>query len=132
VTAATTGHKVHFIEAKVYRGVEHQDGRTVLALRRFLKAVYAAHPLRNVTLIGDFPESSIVRRVFVRSHVDAEGKMIGGVNYANTDFADTGTELVAPRSDLVLSDCTAITRSVSATIATSRIARRQCVRASPA
>ncbi|HMJ11314.1 MAG TPA: hypothetical protein VK524_07885, partial [Polyangiaceae bacterium] len=98
------GYDIHFIATQVYRGTEHQDGRTLLAVRRFLKAVHAAHPLRNVTLIGDFPEASIVRQVFVRSHVGAEGKLFGGVNYANTDFVDTGTELVAPRSDLVLSD----------------------------
>jgi hypothetical protein len=76
----------------------------LLALRRFLKEVHAGHPLKSVTLIGDFPESIIVRQVLVRSRQGADPKRFGSVSLSNVDFVATGTELVAPRSDLILSD----------------------------
>ncbi len=98
------GFNPRFIEAKVYRGAQHQDGRTLLAMRRFLKEVHANHPLKSVTLIGDFPESIIVRQVLVRSRQGADPKRFGSVMLSNVDFVATGTELVAPRSDLILSD----------------------------
>lgn len=98
------GWNARFVQTKVYRGPEDQDGRTVLALRRMLKAINAHHPLRTVLLIGDYPSSSIVRQVLTRPHVGPEGKTFGGVNFANTDYIATGTELIATRSDIVLSD----------------------------
>jgi hypothetical protein len=97
------GYNPRFLEAKVYRGVEHQDGRTLLALRRFLKSVYTSHPLKTVTLIGDFPESSIARQTLVRSR-QVEPRNFGGMMVSNVDYVHSGSELIAPRSDLVLSD----------------------------
>ncbi|MDQ2645555.1 MAG: hypothetical protein M3020_17185 [Myxococcota bacterium] len=97
-------YQTHFIETKLYRGAVHQDGRTLLALRRMIKAIHQRYPLKAVMLIGDFPESTIVRRVFVRSHIGPEPRQIGSQTYSNIDFAESGTEVVAPRSDLILSD----------------------------
>jgi hypothetical protein len=97
-------YQTHFIETKLYRGPVHQDGRTLLALRRMIQAVHQRYPLKAVMLIGDFPESTIVRRVFVRSHIGAEPRQIGSQSFTNIDIAETGTEVVAARSDLILSD----------------------------
>jgi hypothetical protein len=97
-------YQTHFIETKLYRGAVHQDGRTLLALRRMIQAVHQRYPLKAVMLIGDFPESTIVRRVLVRSHIGAEPRQIGGQSFSNIDIAETGTEVVAARSDLILSD----------------------------
>ena len=62
----------YFVEASVYDGAAHQDGWTVLALRRFLKDVRANYPLAGVLLVGSFPDASIVRSVFVKSQSYAD------------------------------------------------------------
>lgn len=63
----------------------HQDGRTLLALRAFLKAVKAQYPnFRGVILVGAFPEALIMRTTW------AEGKALN--------------EVLAFRSDIVLGD----------------------------
>ncbi len=98
------GYNARFIQAKVYRGAQHQDGRTLLALRRMLKEIYASHPLKSVTLIGDFPETALVRQVLVRSHQGPEPKMFGTVSLSNVDFVATSSDLLTARSDLILAD----------------------------
>src|SRR5262249_37023483 len=61
----------YFIEASIYDGTVHQDGRTLLALRRFIKDVRAYYPVAGVLLVGQFPDASIVRSVFVKGNADA-------------------------------------------------------------
>ncbi|HVH42425.1 MAG TPA: hypothetical protein VM925_08775 [Labilithrix sp.] len=87
------GYMTRFFLADVYRGVIHQDGRTLLALRRFLKDVRANHPqLAGVTLVGSFPEATIFRRTLYRS------------NEAGGSYLDLHPERINPRSEIVLAD----------------------------
>lgn len=92
-----------FILADVYRGNRHQDGRTVIALRRFLQRVKGAYnKFEGVTLVGSFPEASLVRR------------WIWAPNFTQTVMGATRNdyylaiypELVSTRSEIVLSDLT--------------------------
>src|SRR5262245_4398839 len=57
------GYFPYFVEADVYNGTEHQDGRTLLAMRRFLQRVKKYYPLSGTLLFGSFPEAGIVRSV---------------------------------------------------------------------
>ena len=87
------GYATRFLRADVYRGVQHQDGRTLLAIRRFLNSVRASHPsLKGVTLVGSFPEATLFRRVLFR--LVENGKQ----------FLVLHPERVNPRADIVLSD----------------------------
>ncbi len=105
---AEEGHDVFTLAAGVYAGDRHQDGRTVLALRRFLREVWLRAPnLRGVVLVGDFPEATIVRQFFWHKHTPItvnkdkpnERKFEEAVDYIR-DRA----ELVAWRADLILAD----------------------------
>lgn len=84
---------VSVMQLDAYRGPLHQDGLTVLALRRFLRAVYGEYPLKGVTLVGSFPEASLVRRALFRG-TDPEGK----------DYLQLMPERVNPRAELILAD----------------------------
>jgi hypothetical protein len=86
------GYHTRFLLADVYRGAIHQDGRTLLALRRFLKDVRVHHPLRGVTLVGSFPEAVLYRRAFFKTS-DAQGPF----------FVLAPTRL-NQRADIVLAD----------------------------
>jgi hypothetical protein len=78
------------LRARVYGGLSHQDGRTVLALRELLKATRASYPqLQGAMLVGDFPEAMIVRSV---------PRKLG------EDRLLIRPEVIARRSDLVLAD----------------------------
>ena len=65
---ARDGFFPYFVEASVYDGPVHQDGRTLLAMRRFLKTVQTHYPLAAVLLVGSFPDASIVRSVFTKAN----------------------------------------------------------------
>jgi FG-GAP-like repeat/FG-GAP repeat len=56
------GFVPRMVEANVYSGTTHQDGKTLLALRRFLKAVRTAYPsMQGAILVGSFPEAMLIR-----------------------------------------------------------------------
>ncbi|GIW71606.1 MAG: hypothetical protein KatS3mg102_1148 [Planctomycetota bacterium] len=56
------GWRARVLLASVYAGPRHQDGKTLLALRRFLRAVWQAEPaLAGAVLVGRFPEALLVR-----------------------------------------------------------------------
>jgi hypothetical protein len=87
------GYQVDILVADLYHGPLHQDGLTLLALRRYLQDVYAAFPsLAGVTLVGAFPDASIMRRVLFRQP-DAGG-----------DYMVLHPERINPRADIVLAD----------------------------
>ena len=102
------GWSPQFIEADVYRGKVHQDGRTVLALRRVFQQVRQAYPrFSGAILIGSFPESMLVRR-WVWKH-DSRAVTFNGTTYnqgsgPRTKFLAMDPELISHRSDIVLSD----------------------------
>jgi hypothetical protein len=83
------GFDPHYLSADVYHGVIHQDGKTLLAMRRFVKEVRAIYKqLAGVVLVGSFPEATLFRRVLFRS---------GDNMYLHP-------ERINPRTDLVLGD----------------------------
>jgi len=81
-----------FISASVYRGPVQKDGQTVLALRKFLQDVRAVFAkLEGVTLVGNFPESTLVRTF----------------DWApQPTLLVIGPELISERADIVLGDLT--------------------------
>jgi hypothetical protein len=59
---AGEGWQPRLIAATVYAGERHQDGRTLLALRRFFQRVRELDPsLAGAVLVGAFPEAFLVR-----------------------------------------------------------------------
>ncbi len=99
------GFVPHFIRCDVYSGKQHQDGLTVLAMRRFLQAVDKKWDLNGVVLVGSFPEPMIVRRWIWRRekwNVTIAGKAYKGNK--QRPFLRIVPELVAPRADIVLAD----------------------------
>ncbi len=87
------GYSTRFLLADVYHGAQHQDGRTLLAIRRFLGSVRSAYPsLRGVTLVGSFPEATLFRRALFRSVENGK------------QFLVLHPERINPRADIVLSD----------------------------
>lgn len=100
------GYATEVVEASIYAGLRHQDGRSVLALREFLRSVKASFPnFRGVVLVGSFPEPMLVRR-WLWPRVTEDGSMqIGGVTVpAGTHYLRIVPEIVSERSDLVLAD----------------------------
>lgn len=102
------GWNAWLVEARLYSGEVHQDGKTVLALRRFLQQLRVEDPsLAGVVMIGSFPEASLVRR-WIWKH-DSRPATFNGVPYnrpgtERATFVAMDPELIAPRTDVVLSD----------------------------
>jgi hypothetical protein len=83
------GYKVRFFSVDLYKGIMHQDGLTLLALRRFLQEVRTNNPsFTGVTLVGSFPEATIFRRVLYRDGGDLKLR----------------PERINPGADIVLGD----------------------------
>jgi hypothetical protein len=97
------GYHSRFILASVYRGDINQDGRTVIALRRFLREVKTAHPnTEGVVMVGAFPEAALVRRwPWAPSfELTVMGQPRTGM------YLSLYPELVDTRTDIVLCDLT--------------------------
>ncbi len=99
---ADEGVSTHLVLAHLDRGPVHQDGRTLLALRRFLAAVRRDVPsLEGVLLIGRFPEAMIVRQHPWRKRgtVNVQGR-----THVDAAYLRWLPEVVATKADLVLGD----------------------------
>ena len=97
------GYHSRFIIANVYRGNRNQDGRTVIAIRRFLRDVKTAHPnLEGVVLVGSFPETAFVRRMIWAPtfEQDVMGQRRTG------RYLDIYPGTIDTRTDIILSDLT--------------------------
>jgi len=106
---ASDGFFPYFVEASVYDGPAHQDGRTLLAMRRFLQEVRSHYPLAGVLLVGSFPDASIVRSVFVKENAYADNpiSLTSGaqpVTGYSGHFLGLGAEFITPRAEVVLGD----------------------------
>lgn len=103
------GYYPYFVRASVYAGARHQDGRTLLAMRRFLQKIRRHYPLRATLLVGSFPDAAIVRTVLVKEFGEAERpqSFVSGssllTNYTG-DYLHIGSQLVTPRAEIVLAD----------------------------
>lgn len=103
------GYYPYFVLADVYAGERHQDGRTLLAMRRVLQRVNASYPLKATLLIGSFPDASILWTFLVRqvSPKDAPEQLTAGahqvVNYAGPNIA-IDSQIVTTRGEIVLAD----------------------------
>jgi hypothetical protein len=85
------GLHTKFIIADVYHGPVHKDGRTVLALRRFFTQIKSTFTkFEGAILVGNFPETSLVRKV----SWSPGGKLA------------IWTEMISERADIVLADLT--------------------------
>ena len=106
---AQEGWAADVVTARVYAGPVHQDGRTLLALRRFLVALRQQVPaFAGVVLLGDLPEAYLVRsynwwkheKLTLNAGKPTERKFEDGpVHYLRTR-----AEPVALRADLILAD----------------------------
>jgi hypothetical protein len=104
------GYTTRFINADLYHGDRHQDGRTLLAIRSFFKEVNRTYSLPGswfpkfvgVVLVGAFPEASIVRNVMWKPGF--KNQVIGGIPTGDNTYLAIGSELIAPRSEIVLGD----------------------------
>ncbi|QEG21892.1 hypothetical protein [Mariniblastus fucicola] len=105
---AADGWKPIFLITSVYDGNVHQDGRTVLAIRRLFQAIKKSHEgFAGAVLVGSFPESMLVRR-WVWKHA-GRSATFKGVTYNDgkgpkTTFVAMDPELISHRSDVVLCD----------------------------
>ena len=94
---------------QVYDGPVHQDGRTLLAMREYLRSVKGAIPdFAGVVLVGSFPEGLLVRQYSWRQH---EPTVLRQGQAGETNLGDQPVyrlrsvpENVSMRCDLMLAD----------------------------
>jgi hypothetical protein len=103
---ASEGFFPYFVEADVYAGTAHQDGRTVLAMRRFLQSIKATYPLTGALIVGDFPEAGIVHRRLTKEHEGGSLSFWAGIQktVSNVDYLRLTSEYVSARGEIVLAD----------------------------
>ncbi len=87
------GYRTRVLIADLYRGAVHQDGRTLMAVRRFLRELRLAYPsLKGVTLVGSFPDATLFRRVLAKTVENGQ------------QYLTLHPERINPRADIVLAD----------------------------
>ena len=116
---AAENHLTRFLVADVYGSKvsldkKHQDGKTLLAMREFLRAVREIYGgcLVGVVLVGPFPEAMLVRRWVWQDHVPGKetvngvkGLTIGGKFFPKgTRRFRHNAEITAERAEIVLAD----------------------------
>lgn len=84
----------------------HQDGRYLLAIREFLRAVHRERPLEGVVLTGHFPDAFLVRSVNWRK--SGELVLHNGTprerKWKAVRYIRRVPEVVAQKADIVLAD----------------------------
>lgn len=104
---AEEGRHVLLLTIDVHAGPPHQDGRTVLAMRRLLQRMHAVAPMQAAVLVGHFPDAMLVRTCNWRRNEALQLPGRGGKPVAidaNTTNVRAVPEVVAHRCDLVLAD----------------------------
>lgn len=100
------GRSAALVEVAFSASEEHRDGRRLLALREFLRAVSASHDLQGVVLVGRFPDAFLVRTVNWRKHEALQ--LHRGTekerSWSKVRFVRRVPEAVAHRCDIVLAD----------------------------
>ncbi|HGY90381.1 MAG TPA: hypothetical protein ENK43_04315 [Planctomycetes bacterium] len=103
---ARESRRAALIAVSLEANPRHQDGRYVLALREFLRAVAKDGDLAGVVLVGRFPDALLVRvcnwrkreRLVLRKGRPNERR------YGEVSFLRRVPEIVARRADIVLAD----------------------------
>ena len=103
---AAEGWCAELVVVRLSSGEGHRDGRLLLALREFLRAVAADGPLDGVLLVGRFPDAFLVRTCNWRKR---EGLTLfkgteGERKYDEVPYLRRVPEDVAWRADIVLAD----------------------------
>ena len=104
---ANDGFRAVVLDTEVHTGPPHQDGRTVLALRRLLQRLHATAPLAGAILVGHFPDALLVRTCNWRRNetLSLPGKDGKPVAFdGKTTNVRCVPEIVAHRCDVVLAD----------------------------
>lgn len=101
------GYHGYCIEARIYRGPMHQDGRSLLAMREFFKAVKADYPsFEGVVLVGAFPEATTFGTYFQIKENDDIRDLQGKLLFEHVPkFYNIGIGWHT-RTDIVLADLT--------------------------
>jgi hypothetical protein len=104
---AAGGFRVLVVGATVHGGPPHQDGRTVLGLRRLFQRLHAVSPMAGAVLVGHFPDALLVRTCNWRRNEPLtlpgkDGKPVA--IEAKTTNVRCVPEYVALRCDIVLAD----------------------------
>ena len=103
------GYFPYFVLADVYAGQRHQDGRTLLAMRRFLQRVHRYYPLKATLLVGSFPDAAIVWTFLVKETAPPNSPEFLGsgssplTNYVGP-YLSINSQLVTTRAEIVLAD----------------------------
>jgi choice-of-anchor A domain-containing protein len=95
------------VQAAVYDGPVHQDGKTVLAMRQFLRAVRNSYPaLQGALLVGSFPETLLVHEVaWFQTNTTGAAFTRGKLTIQPGDqFFALGANVLNERSEVVLAD----------------------------
>ncbi len=103
---ARESHRAALVAVRLRPSPRHQDGRYILALREFLRAVAKEGPLDGVVLVGRFPDALLVRVCNWRKRerlVLQKGKP-DERRYERVAFLRRVPEIVARRADIVLAD----------------------------
>ncbi len=102
------GYRARLVSARVHAGVEHQDGRILLALRRFFQRIQRdAPPFAGAVLVGSFPEAFLVRSCNWRKRTKLtlnKGKAEEKTFAEPVPYLRTVPEPVARRAEVVLCD----------------------------
>jgi hypothetical protein len=101
------GYNPRLIIADVYSGPRHQDGLTVLAIRKFFQEIRKHYPyFKGAIFIGSFPEAFLVRTYPWRKHAGfgKDGVVINGHKIEDKDYLRIWPDILARRSDIVLCD----------------------------
>lgn len=102
----TEGYCTCFIEAKVYDGKNHQDGRTVLAIRELFRDINSTYSnFQGAVLVGSFPEAMLVRTFTWEKEAKFGGETIGATHIpGSTKYLWILSIVFSHRADLVLAD----------------------------
>ncbi len=103
---AAEGFRAEVAAVELAPAEGHQDGRYLLALREFLRALHRAAPLEGAVLTGRFPDAYLVRTINWRKSGDLtlhKGKA-EQQTYKKVRYLRRQPETIAQRADIVLAD----------------------------
>lgn len=101
------GSRAIGFSARVHAGSEHQDGKTLLALRRVAQAVdRECGPLAGIVLVGAFPDALLVRTCnwWRDDPITLRAGKPDAATYEHRTWLRSMPEIVAHTADVVLGD----------------------------